>query len=237
MSWRKKVGYKSRSSVNKIESDGRGLPQNKIVLFANALQTTPAYLMGWENENEMHQAELSLQDQQAYAIDTLYSAFGDREVEHFEKYIELIPSYARKVDSYTEKLLSMQKMEDEVELAAAHERTDIEVTEESCVLAEEIGHYYTSSGDITRLDNEIAQKQEHQARLYGYNLKIGLIGIIKAYQHGCRNLFEMADFLDVTEEYLSRALDCYKRKYGCCATFDNYAIYFEPCLEILDMRP
>lgn len=126
----KKVGYKSRSSVNKIESDGRGLPQNKIVLFANALQTTPAYLMGWENENEMHQAELSLQDQQAYAIDTLYSAFGDREVEHFEKYIELIPSYARKVDSYTEKLLSMQKMEDEVELAAAHERTDIEVTEE-----------------------------------------------------------------------------------------------------------
>lgn len=28
------------------------------------------------------------------------------------------------------KLLSMQKMEDEVELAAAHERTDIEVTEE-----------------------------------------------------------------------------------------------------------
>lgn len=126
----KKVGYKSRSSVNKIESDGRGLPQNKIVLFANALQTTSAYLMGWENENEMHQAELSLQDQQAYAIDTLYSAFGDREVEHFKKYIELIPSYARKVDSYTEKLLSMQKMEDEVELVAAHERTDIEVTEE-----------------------------------------------------------------------------------------------------------
>lgn len=44
----KKVGYKSRSSVNKIESDGRGLPQTKIVAFANALETTPAYLMGWE---------------------------------------------------------------------------------------------------------------------------------------------------------------------------------------------
>lgn len=26
----KKVGYKSRSSVNKIEIDGRGLPQSKI---------------------------------------------------------------------------------------------------------------------------------------------------------------------------------------------------------------
>ena len=43
----RKVGYKSRSSVNKIEMDGRGLPQSKIIAFANALETTPAYLMGW----------------------------------------------------------------------------------------------------------------------------------------------------------------------------------------------
>ena len=43
----KKVGYKSRSSINKIEQDGRGLPQKKIVAFAKALDTTPAYLMGW----------------------------------------------------------------------------------------------------------------------------------------------------------------------------------------------
>ena len=36
----KKVGYKSRSSINKIEQDGRGLPQKKIVAFAKALDTT-----------------------------------------------------------------------------------------------------------------------------------------------------------------------------------------------------
>ena len=46
----KKVGYKSRSSVNKIEIDGRGLPQGKIVAFAKALRTSPAYLMGWTAE-------------------------------------------------------------------------------------------------------------------------------------------------------------------------------------------
>ena len=59
----KKVGYKSRSSVNKIETDGRGLPQNKIVLFAKALQTTPAYLMGWidiAEENKPTKEELNL---------------------------------------------------------------------------------------------------------------------------------------------------------------------------------
>lgn len=43
----KKVGYKSRSSINKIEADGRGLPQRKIAAFASALDTTPSYLMGW----------------------------------------------------------------------------------------------------------------------------------------------------------------------------------------------
>lgn len=47
-----KVGYKSRSSINKIEGDGRGLPQKKIMAFAKALDTTPAYLMGWEEDAE-----------------------------------------------------------------------------------------------------------------------------------------------------------------------------------------
>jgi transcriptional regulator with XRE-family HTH domain len=43
------AGYKSRSSINKIEMDGRGLPQPKIVAIAKALHVSPAYLMGWED--------------------------------------------------------------------------------------------------------------------------------------------------------------------------------------------
>lgn len=42
----KKVGYKSRSSINKIEMDGRGLPYRKIVDFAKALDVTPDYFLG-----------------------------------------------------------------------------------------------------------------------------------------------------------------------------------------------
>ena len=45
------TGYKSRSSINKIEKGGNDLPQSKIVAFAKALKTTPAYLMGWEDED------------------------------------------------------------------------------------------------------------------------------------------------------------------------------------------
>ena len=42
-----KLGYKSRSSINKIEKDGRNLPQKKILDIALALDTTVAYIMGW----------------------------------------------------------------------------------------------------------------------------------------------------------------------------------------------
>jgi transcriptional regulator with XRE-family HTH domain len=43
----RRLGYKSRSSINKIENDASGLPQTKIAAIANALQTTPSYIMGW----------------------------------------------------------------------------------------------------------------------------------------------------------------------------------------------
>ena len=46
----KKVGYTSRSSVAKVEANANGMVQSKLILFANALQTTPAYLLGWEEE-------------------------------------------------------------------------------------------------------------------------------------------------------------------------------------------
>ena len=65
------VGYKSRSSINKIESDGRLLPQRKIMEIANALNTTPAYIMGWEesNETESPSVPLTPRDERQIAAD------------------------------------------------------------------------------------------------------------------------------------------------------------------------
>lgn len=45
----KKLGYKSRSSINKIEKGENDIPQSKILAFAEALNTTPEYLMGWND--------------------------------------------------------------------------------------------------------------------------------------------------------------------------------------------
>lgn len=42
----KKVGYTSRSSINKIEISRNCAPYEKIIKIADALKTTPEYLMG-----------------------------------------------------------------------------------------------------------------------------------------------------------------------------------------------
>lgn len=43
-----KVGYKSRATINKIESGLRDVPTDVVTKLANVLQTTPAYLLGWD---------------------------------------------------------------------------------------------------------------------------------------------------------------------------------------------
>lgn len=50
------MGYKSRSSINKIELGKSDIPQSKIKSFAEALKTTPEYLMGLES-NEITEDE------------------------------------------------------------------------------------------------------------------------------------------------------------------------------------
>ena len=54
------MGYKDRSMITKIESGKVDISQKKILAFARALDTTPGYLMGWEEEPK-HPREVNLQ--------------------------------------------------------------------------------------------------------------------------------------------------------------------------------
>lgn len=107
------------------------------------------------------------------------------------------------------------------------------LAEKTCVLAEEIGHYETTVGDI--LDQRISEnrKQELQARMYAYNKLIGLQGIIDCYEYGCKNVYEMAEHLEVTEKFVIDALDAYKRKYGLQTKYKDYIVRFDPSLVIM----
>ena len=44
-----RMGYRSKSSITKLEKGVNDIPQSKVEEFAAALETTPAWLMGLEN--------------------------------------------------------------------------------------------------------------------------------------------------------------------------------------------
>lgn len=115
-------------------------------------------------------------------------------------------------------------------------RKDIDtLSEKACVLAEELGHYHTSSGDILNQFDTKNRKQELRAREWAYDRQVGLIGIVESFQAGCQTLSEMAEFLEVTEQFLREALERYRQKYGIYTTIDHYIIYFEPYLAVAEI--
>lgn len=100
--------------------------------------------------------------------------------------------------------------------------------EKACILAEELGHYHTSYGDILDQTNVVNRKQESLARFWAYEQLVPLSRIISAYNAGVRNRYELAEYIGITEDFLENALQRYKDKYGLYTTKDGYTIYFEP---------
>ena len=107
--------------------------------------------------------------------------------------------------------------------------------EKTCVLAEELGHHYTAVGDIIDQSTVENRKQEMYGRAWAYNKQIGLAGLINAYRNHCQNAHEVAEYLNVTDEFLTDSLNYYKSKYGCCTQVDNYVIFFEPNIAVMEL--
>jgi len=111
-------------------------------------------------------------------------------------------------------------------------------TEKKCILAEEIGHYYTSVGDILNQDNIQNIKQEQRARGWAYYRVLDPTALILAYKFGCKSRHEIAEYLDVTEDFLQDAIAYFKKKYGLYYKIDAFVIQFEPLgiLELFDQH-
>lgn len=45
------MGYSSRSTINKIENEINDVTQSKVIAFAKALDTTPSWLMDWNEDS------------------------------------------------------------------------------------------------------------------------------------------------------------------------------------------
>lgn len=100
--------------------------------------------------------------------------------------------------------------------------------EKACVLAEELGHHYTSSGDILDQNNIINVRQEKLARGWGYERLVPITSLLESFWAGIKNQHELAEYLEVTEEFLQKALNYYKDKHGSYYKIDNYIIMFDP---------
>lgn len=81
--------------------------------------------------------------------------------------------------------------------------------EKACILAEELGHYYTTVGNILNQNDSNNRRQELIARKWAYEKILPIENILFAVQDGHTEIWDMAEYLDVDEKFLRDALKCY----------------------------
>lgn len=86
---------------------------------------------------------------------------------------------------------------------------DLGTASKYCILAEEVGHYQTSNGDILDQSSLENQKQELRARRWAYEKLLPLDDIMLAIRNGHTEIWDMADYLEVDETFLRAALKHY----------------------------
>lgn len=106
--------------------------------------------------------------------------------------------------------------------------------EKKCILAEELGHYHTSSGDIRDQSKIENRKQELKARRWAVQKLIAIENFKDAFDAGIRNRYELSEFLGVSESFIEISLNHFKGIYGLYVQIDNYIVYFEP-LSVVEM--
>lgn len=87
---------KNRTTVYRYETgDIENLPLGILDSLANALNTTPAYLMGWEDENTLHPAcnhEIELTYREKWHNELNDTVFSDEEHEKIIEYAKFLIS-------------------------------------------------------------------------------------------------------------------------------------------------
>lgn len=96
------------------------------------------------------------------------------------------------------------------------------------VLFEELAHHKLTWGNILDQDDFNNRKFENYARRAGYQAALPLRIIIEAYHYGISNLHELAEYVELSEEYIIKIIDFYKKKYGLSTYYNGYVIKFEP---------
>lgn len=135
-----KVGYKSRSTIAKIESGINDIPQSKLKTFAQALETTVSYLMGWD-ENYSFTAEYCNSKKRVKAtsipvLGKVAAGIPIEAIENIEDYEEISESMANNGEYFALKIqgTSMEPKFSEGDIIIARKQDDIESGEIGVVM-------------------------------------------------------------------------------------------------------
>ncbi|MDW3787348.1 ImmA/IrrE family metallo-endopeptidase [Staphylococcus saprophyticus] len=96
------------------------------------------------------------------------------------------------------------------------------------ILAEEIAHHKLTYGDITDQSVFNNRKFEGYARRHAMENIISIQGIIDAFKNNLHNLYEVANYFEVSEGFVQQCIINLKLRYGLSTIYKGYLIQFEP---------
>ena len=105
---------------------------------------------------------------------------------------------------------------------------DLSETRKAEVPYEELAHHKLTYGNILDQSKDINRKFENYAKRYGYEAALPLRIIVEAHNYGVNNLYELAEYVQLSEEHVLEILKHYKNKYGIGTHYGEYLITFDP---------
>ena len=123
-----KLGYKNKSTIAKIENGTNDIVQSKVVEFANALNTSASYLMGWEDKTQ--NVQLTQISQLDKDLLHKYHHIDDKGRHTVDTVLEMEYNRCNATSESTITKLKPRDDKSHIIPVAAHQRTDIEVTED-----------------------------------------------------------------------------------------------------------
>lgn len=106
--------------------------------------------------------------------------------------------------------------------------SNLSETRKAEVLYEELAHHKLTYGNILDQSKDINRKFENYARRHGYEAALPLRIIVEAHNYGVSNLYELAQYVQLSEEHVLKILKHYANKYGIGTHYGDYSITFEP---------
>ena len=107
-------------------------------------------------------------------------------------------------------------------------KRNLSETRKAEVLYEELAHHKLTYGNILDQSKWINRKFENYAKRHGYEAALPLRIIVEAHHYGVSNLYELAQYVQLSEEHVLEILKHYKQKHGLTTRYGKYVIQFEP---------